>query len=145
MKYLRLSASLLITLVSAQEVPHRPAVQTITAEMITLAGVTRVAEIMLLAEAADMYSTDFFSWQSVIGGLGTMQQQHWHVFLDGQKLDARFFDIINMNLLGITIAQIDSVQIGSTPMLTLGEYTSGGYIHFFTSRLKSGQSARSGD
>ncbi len=123
----------------------RPAVagaieQTITAADLAVAGITRVADIYMLAEGWDVNTTDGFSWSFIGRGLGTFQQPHLDVFIDNHRLDARFFDSVNLNLLGIAIAQLDSVRLGTSPALVLGEMTSGGYIHFFTSRRPSGWS-----
>ncbi len=109
-------------------------VQTITAKDMAIAGITQVTDIFLLAEGWEVNTTDGFSWNAVGRGLGTFQQPHLDVFIDAHKLDARFFDSINLNLLGIALAQLDSVRLGTSPALVLGEITTGGYIHFFTSR-----------
>ncbi len=115
-------------------------VQTITATDMAAAGITQVADIFLLAEGWDVNTTDGFSWNAIGRGLGTFQQPHLDVFIDNHKLDARFFDSVNLNLLGIALAQLDSVRLGTSPALVLGEMTTGGYIHFFTSRRQSGWS-----
>ncbi len=132
-------AGLCFTTVSASINDHgQPFVQTVTSSELATAGVTRIADILLLSDLWDRVTTDGINWFSVANGLGTLQQQHFHIFLDGQKLDANLFDALNINLLGLTLEQIDSVHIGSSPALINGEFTSGGYIHFFTSRNGDG-------
>ncbi len=109
-------------------------VQTIRAENIAAAGITRVADILLLADNWDLNTTDGFSWKAVAGGLDTWQQQHWNVFLNGHKLDRKLFDVINLNLIGVALEEIDSVQVGTVPCLHQGEYTAAGFVHIFTSQ-----------
>ncbi len=113
-------------------------VQTITAKDMAAAGITQVADIFRLAEGWEVNTTDGFSWNVVGRGLGTFQQPYLDVFIDNHKLDARLFDSVNLNLLGIALVQLDSVRLGTSPALVLGEITTGGYIHFFTSRRQSG-------
>ena len=115
-----------------------PGVQTIRAENIAAAGITRVADILLLADNWDLNTTDGFSWRAVAGGLDTWQQQHWDVFLNGHKLDRKLFDVINLNLMGVALEEIDSVQVGTVPCLHQGEFTAAGFVHIFTSQSALG-------
>ncbi len=139
----RLAITLLavaVAFVGAERVSGQdcPGVQTITAENITAAGITRVADILLLADNWDLNTTDGFSWKAVAGGLDTWQQQQWDVFLNGHKLDRKLFDMIHLNLLGVALEEIDSVQVGTVPCLHQGEYTAAGFVHIFTSQAGVG-------
>ena len=114
--------------------------QIITSEIIRNTGLTRLSDVLFLTEDWDIYSIGGFKWQVSPNGLCTFQQQDWIVMLDGQRMDINLINIKSLNMLPVSIDQIDSVVIISTPQIYKGEFTERGLIHFYTSRPKNGLS-----
>lgn len=117
-----------------------PERRVISAEMIRDAGLTRVGDILLLAEEWLVNTTDGFTWRASVNGLSSFQGQSWIVMLDGQKFDLKSFDVINLNMLPVSPGQIDSVEIVSLPQIYNGEFTERGLIHIHTAKPKRGVS-----
>jgi hypothetical protein len=114
--------------------------QIITIDMIRDAGLTRVADILLLANDWIVNTIDGFTWQASANGLSSFQRQTWLLMIDGQRMDINIFDITNLNMLPISINQIDYVEIISIPQIIEGEFTDKGLIHIHTVRPEAGLS-----
>lgn len=111
-----------------------PGVEVITADEILGAGLTRLGDILLLADSWTVNTKDGFDWQASPNGLSTTREQGWLVMVDGQFMDIRLFDSINLNLLPVPLAAVDSVEIISQPQLYGGRFTDRGLIHIHTRR-----------
>ena len=110
----------------------------ITAETIRNSGVTRVGDILRLADGLHLNSTDGYTWRISPNSLSSFQRQNWMVMLDGQKIELRAFDLINLNILATVIEQIDFVEIVNLPQIHEGEFADKGLIHIHTSKPQQG-------
>jgi hypothetical protein len=113
-------------------------IEVITAEEIQSAGLTRLGDILLLADAWTVGTRDGFDWRASPNGLSTSQQQGWLVMVDGQFMDIRLYDSTNLNLLPVPLAVVDSVEVINLPLLYKGVFTGRGMIHVHTRRPAPG-------
>ncbi|MCK4653686.1 MAG: hypothetical protein KAU01_04505 [Candidatus Cloacimonetes bacterium] len=110
----------------------------ITSEEIQHAGITRIADILLLIDNWNLSTIDGYTWLANANNLSSYQGQNWIVILDGQKFDLNSFDVKILNFLPVTIDQIDFVEIINTPKIYKSEFTEKGIIHFHTKRPEKG-------
>jgi hypothetical protein len=106
--------------------------RTITSEEISEAGVTRLAEVLTLVDGWALNTTDGYTWRASPNGLSSFQNQRWIVMVDGQVFDIGAFDAINLNLLPLSLDQIEFVTVESEPGFVQGEYAGNGVVHFRT-------------
>ena len=53
--------------------------------------------------------------------------------INGQRIDVDIIDLKAINMLPITLDQIDSIEVVSTPQIIRGEFVEYGLLHFYTS------------
>lgn len=116
--------------------------QVLTAAMLRSAGITRLAEVLHWADDWQGSGIDGFSGDAAPAGLAGFQGARWRVLLDGVRIDVDLLDIPQLNLLPVSIAEIDSVEIFSTPQIQGGEFNDRGLIHLHTRRPAPGLSLR---
>lgn len=112
--------------------------QVIYGETLRKAGIFRLGEILQLS--ADWYtgSIDGFIYQAAPGGLGNFSGENWEILLDGMPLNLRLVDNKDMNLLPVSIHEIDSVEIFSNAQIHEGLFNDRGIIHLHTRRPAPG-------
>ncbi len=110
----------------------------ITAKMIRHAGLTRVGDLLLLIDDWNINTTDGFTWKASPNGLSAFQRQNWVVMLDGQRIDPKVFDVINLNMAPVALHQIDYVEVIGLPQVHAGEFADRGLIHIRTIKPKPG-------
>jgi len=113
-----------------------------TQETIQNSGLTRLGDIFLLLDSWRVSTTAGFDWKASANGLAPFQGQLWTLLLDGQKVDLNVFGTNNLNLLPVTLDQIDSVVVVSVPRIDAGEFADRGLIHIYTHRPPPGVSFR---
>jgi hypothetical protein len=116
--------------------------QVVTREMIQQAGLTRLADILLLAEGWDLTTIEGFTWQASARGLSPFERQAWEVMVDGQRVDIDEFGGKSLNRLPISLDDIDHVEFISVPQLHAGEFVDGGMIHIHLKAPDEGLSVR---
>lgn len=109
---------------------------------IELSGATRLSDLLLLIADWQVSTTDGFVWDVAAGGLSGFQGQDWMILLNGQRMDVNLLDINNINMLPVSVDQIDSLKAFSSPQLHYGEITDRGLIHIFTRPPQSGAGYR---
>lgn len=114
----------------------------LTEEVIQNSGLTRVGDIFLLLDNWRASTIDGYDWKAGANGLSPFQGQSWTLMLDGQKVDIDVFGTNNLNLLPVTLDQIDSLVVVSHPQLHSGEFADRGLIHIYTHRPQGGMSFR---
>ncbi|MFC1618507.1 hypothetical protein ACFL45_01040 [Candidatus Neomarinimicrobiota bacterium] len=119
-----------------------PGRQVITSAELRGAGITRISGLLWLADNWHLSTIDGYTWRAAVNGLNTFDDQAWTVLLDGQRMNLKTMDVVNLNALPIDLTQIDSVIIISTPRLHHGEFTDKGLIHIHTRRPDPGLSAQ---
>lgn len=112
--------------------------QVLTAAMLRSAGVTRLAEVLHWADDWQSTGVDGFTWDAAPAGMAGFQGARWRVLVDGVRIDVDLLDIPQLNLLPLSIAAIDSVEIFSIPQIQGGEFNDRGLIHLHTRRPASG-------
>lgn len=122
----------------SDDIDALPGRKVITAEMIQAAGLVRIGDILRLAEEWNVNSTDGYTWRASVNNLSTFQGQTWVVMLDGQRIDLKTFDVVNLNMLPVSLDRIDSIEVVSLPQIHDGEFTGGGLIHIHTSKPAPG-------
>jgi len=115
-----------------------PERRVVTAGMIRDAGLIRIGDLLLLAEEWTINTTDGYTWRASVNGLSSFQDQTWIVMLDGQRVDLRTFDTVHLNILPVSLDQIDSVEVISLPQIHGGEFTDRGLIHIHTKKPAPG-------
>ena len=111
-----------------------PGKQIITSDMIKSAGIISLSDIVNLSDKWNYSTVDGFTKLYSANNLSTFQRQNCVLMVDGQKYDIGIFDVQNLNLLPISISQIDFVEIYSLPQIVDGNFIEGGMIHFHTKK-----------
>jgi hypothetical protein len=115
--------------------------QIITSNTLRYAGITRISDLLLLADNWHVSTIDGYTWRAAASGLNHFDDQAWTIMLDGQRMDLKTMDVINLNALPVDLAKIDSVVIISAPQLHYGEFTDKGLIHIYSKIPARGLSA----
>lgn len=106
--------------------------QVITGKDLKAFGIGNLSDIFSLADKWFSTTIDRVNWQASANNLTTLQRQNYIVMLDGQRFGINIFDNQNINLLPISVSQIDSVEFINSPEIYNGEFTDRGLIHFHT-------------
>jgi hypothetical protein len=106
------------------------------------AGVRRLSEVLMLVDGWDASTVQGFTWGASPLGLSSYSRPGWAVMLDGQVVDLVQFGVRSLERVPVTIGQIDSVTVTTTPRLHDGAFVQSGVIHFHTRRPRRGLSAR---
>ncbi len=130
----------LILMVAVASSAH--ATQVIRRADIDAAGITRLAEILTLADGWAVNTTDGYTFRASPNGTAPFQQQRWIVMVDDQVFDVGLFDTIDLNLLPISIDQVESVTVRADPVFVQGVYHGDGTIHFRTTGIRPGWSTQ---
>ena len=120
--------------------PPLPGRIVLTRSTIEEAGLVHLGDLLLLAENWQLSTTDGFTWQAAVNGLGTFQEQQWMIMVDGVRVDWTFLGINQLNMLPLSLFQIDSVELISVPQLHYGEFTDRGLIHIHLAAPEKGKS-----
>jgi hypothetical protein len=114
----------------------------LTSDVLQKSGLTRLGDIFYLIDNWSAATIDGFDWKVSPNGLSPFPGQSWTLMLDGQKVDMDVFGTNNLNLLPVTLDQIDSVVVVSSPQVHNGEFTDRGLIHIHSHRPRGGVSFR---
>jgi len=104
------------------------------------AGIINISDILTLVNDWQLSSIDGYSYAVSPNNLSPYQNQNLIVTVDGQRYDMNNQDFINLNLIPLSIDQIDSVIIISSPQLFNNEFTAGGLINIITKKPAQGLS-----
>ncbi len=108
--------------------------------MIEQAGLVNLGDLLLLAEDWQLNTTDGFTWRAVANSLGSFQEQQWLILVDGVRLDWSFLGVNQLNMLPLSLFQIDSVELITVPQLHHGEFVDQGLIHIHLTPPEQGKS-----
>lgn len=120
--------------------PEEQGKRIISESMIKSAGIVSLSDILLLLPDWNYSTIDGFTKTVSANGLSSLQRQNFILMVDDLKYDLNVFDIQNINLLPISITQIDYVEIYSVPKIIEGEFAGCGLIHFHTKQPPKGMS-----
>lgn len=82
---------------------------TITRAQFEAAGATRLSDAMVLLDAWAPESNDGYTWMPTPRALTQPRATAWSVVLNGQLLDVTVFDAVHLELVPVSIAEIDSM------------------------------------
>ncbi|RJP62259.1 MAG: Plug domain-containing protein [Ignavibacteriales bacterium] len=108
--------------------------QTVSSDEIKAMGIINLSDLYSLADKWNSFSIDGFNQNLSANNLSTYQRQNFILVVDGQKIDLNTFDIQNINLLPVSIYDIESVEFINLQGIYEGEYTSSGLIHIHTKK-----------
>ncbi|MCY3594865.1 MAG: hypothetical protein OXH01_06470 [Bacteroidetes bacterium] len=102
--------------------------QVLTADDLVRAGITRLSDILELADDWVGSSTEGYHW--TIAPLGTSWEASpdWSLFIDGQPINLSALNQQSLNALPLTIVEICEVQLHAHPVVIHGILASGGAI-----------------
>ncbi len=112
--------------------------QVITKEQILLSGYTLLSDVLQLIDAWTISTWNGDRWNMVSNGVGNYQQQNWTLLLDGVKMELIKLDAPNINTLGISVNDIERIEVINTAGNYLGEFNDRGIIHIITKRNTPG-------
>lgn len=122
--------------------------EVISRQEIRDAGISRLSDIVLLADSWSSMTIDGFTRYTQPGVLQPFEGQDYAVLVDGVPIDLQLFDSQMLNRLPFTVSDIDSVEFFNQPGLHEGIFTDRGLIHIHTQqpaeRFALGASVRRG-
>ena len=116
--------------------------QILTAGDLAQTGVTRLSDILELAENWISSSTEGYHW--TIAPLGTSWEASpdWNLFIDGQPIQTQVLNQRSLNVIPVTVAEICEVRLHATPILVHGTLAHGGAIEIFRCTPREGFSIK---
>jgi len=108
--------------------------QAVSSDEIKSMGIINLSDLFTLADKWNSYSVDGFNQYLSSNNLSTYQRQNFILMIDNQKTDLNSFDVQNINLLPVSVYDIDYVEFINLPMIYEGEFTSSGLIHIHTKK-----------
>ncbi|MDH4038926.1 MAG: hypothetical protein OEX18_15315 [Candidatus Krumholzibacteria bacterium] len=114
---------------------------TVTRDMIRALGATRLYDVIASVEAWSPQSNDFYTASPTPRGLSLPRAAQWSLFLNGQPFDVSVFDAQHLEMIPVSLAEIDSVVFcdESAPGAT---WDAGrGRVEIFAARARGGWNA----
>ena len=102
--------------------------QVLTTDDLVRAGVTRLSDILELADDWVGSSTEGYHWTIAPLGLSWEASPDWSLFLDGQPVNIQALNQRSLNALPLTIAEICEVQFHANPVVINGHLAHGGAV-----------------
>jgi len=112
----------------------------ITSSDLKSSGVINISDIFTLLNNWNNSTINGYSFAVSPNNLSLYQNQNVIVLIDGQQFDLGEHDFINLNLIPLTIDQIDTVEVNSFPQINNGVYVQSGVINFITKKPTKGLS-----
>jgi hypothetical protein len=110
-------------------------VQVITAEQIRKTGYTRLSDVLQLADAYIFATATGTSWM-LNHGSQSLLHQNLILMVDGQRVDFQALDgTMAINQMGLSVADIQRIEIVSAAGNYMGEFNARGIIHIITKEL----------
>lgn len=112
--------------------------QIITKEQILHSGYALLSDVFQLIDGWTMSTWNGDRWNMVSNGVGSYQQQNWVLMLDGVKTDLMKLDGPNINTIGISVFDIERIEVINVVGNYLGVFNDRGIIHIITKRNDTG-------
>jgi hypothetical protein len=106
--------------------------QTITADELRAAGITRLSNVFVLFDGVRFTTVDGFTTTPSFNGLAALQDRVWHVEVDGQPVDDGVLDVQSLNTLGVPITAIDRIVVRDVPHVRRSRFEHGGVVEIWT-------------
>ncbi|MBD3290436.1 hypothetical protein GF337_16650 [candidate division KSB1 bacterium] len=100
-------------------------------------GIVRISDLIFLIDNTHFYTIDGYTWYTVLNGLAPLQQQT-PVMLNGRCIEPSFLGVRNMNMLPVSLKNIDSVVIVTTPHIYSGYFAETGLIDIIPKKMQPG-------
>ncbi len=126
--------SILIFVISSNVYSGNLNIRTIGHETIEASGISRLSEIFTLIPEWPVSSIDRVTWQVNPNGMGTYQHSRWKIFLDGVMLELDFVGSKPLDMIPITMNQLDYVEVINSSGIYYGEFIDDGAIHIHTKK-----------
>ena len=100
-------------------------------------GWTRLSEIVFAMRGVARSSVDGISVAGDVSGLPTwslVPGEHWAVLVDGEPIPVAFGGLQLLDLLPVSLAQLDSVTLERVPSVAAGRVAMHGVLHLHTQR-----------
>jgi hypothetical protein len=117
--------------------------QIITKEQILNSGYILVSDVLQLVDGWTMGTWNGDRWNLLSNGVSSYQQQNWILMLDGVKMELLKLDAPNINTIGISVYEIERIEVINAVGNYLGEFNDKGIIHIISKRSKDGLTFRS--
>ncbi|MFA6259911.1 MAG: TonB-dependent receptor plug domain-containing protein [Bacteroidia bacterium] len=106
--------------------------QILTAQQIKLSGYTRLTELVQLFDAFTFSTSLGQNWQLNANGMNPLHNTQCVIMLNGQRIQYNLTQVFALNELGISVNDIERIELVHTPDLYLGEFADKGLIHIVT-------------
>lgn len=106
--------------------------QILTAQQIRLSGFTRLTDLVQLFDAYTFSSGLGQEWQLNANGMNPLHNTQCVVMLNGQRVQFNLTQVFVLNVLGLSVNDIERIEAVHTPDLYLGEFADKGLIHIVT-------------
>ena len=111
---------------------------TIHASELEHTALIRLADIFTLIDEWSYFTIDGFTIQAGNQGSESFQNQNWLLMLNDQIIRTRVFEQSNLNLLGLSTDQIDSIEVYPNSTSVNGSFSDQGLIHIHTKQIEQG-------
>lgn len=116
--------------------------QIITAKQIQATGYTRLSDVLQLIDGWTYTTLTGDKWALQSNGTGSYKNQNWMLMLNGQRIEMNRSEAIDINKLGVSVADIDRIEIMNSTGMYLGEFAQNGLIQIVTKKNPEGLSSR---
>ncbi|MEM8557722.1 MAG: hypothetical protein AAGG50_07850 [Bacteroidota bacterium] len=106
------------------------------------AGVVRLPDLFRLFDAARTTTIDGFDWDATFGSPSGFDAADWVVLVDGQRVDVDVRGTLNLELLPVTLSDLQYVSLCEGPRFVHGEWIPGGALLLDTFLYHTGTGAR---
>jgi hypothetical protein len=108
--------------------------QIITAEQIRVSGYTKLSDLIQLFDGWTFATRDGNNWTLQSNGTGAYDFQNWVLMVNGQRVELNRAHTLDLNLLGISVADIERIEVVNSNGMYLGEFTQNGLINIITKK-----------
>ncbi|MFN9518125.1 MAG: TonB-dependent receptor [Bacteroidota bacterium] len=112
-------------------------IQVINSRQIRESGYTTLGEVLQLAD--NMYFRYYanFTYQVTQLSSTAFENQNWILMINGQRIEHPRMLSVNLHELGISVYDIERIELVNTPGIYLNEYNVRGLIHIITRQVQS--------
>ncbi|HEU4365887.1 MAG TPA: hypothetical protein VFT13_10550 [Candidatus Krumholzibacteria bacterium] len=114
---------------------------TVTREAIRALGATRLHDLIAVTEPWNPQSNDGYTVSPTPRALSLPRAAQWAVFLNGQRLDVTVFDAVHLEMVPVSLAEIDSVVFCDESGPGTSWDSGRGRVEIFAARARGGWNA----
>lgn len=112
-------------------------IQVISSRQIRESGYNTLGEVMQLADNMFFRHYSNFTYQLTQLSSTAFENQNWILLINGQRIEHPRMLSVNLNELGISVYDVERIEIVNTPGMYLNEYNERGIIHIITRQVQS--------